>query len=118
MTSAFFDARETMAWCMVGTAVYQVGWASSIQPKNLSALKPGVQNTCEPAASGASTPAISPWMWNSGMMFSPQSAAVNCSVLRMWVAEAARLRWDSGTILGREVVPEVCSTIDTSSAWA
>ena len=54
-------------------------------------------------------------MWNSGMMFRPQSAAVNFSVARMFCAEAARLRCDSGTILGREVVPEVCSTIDTSS---
>jgi hypothetical protein len=25
MMSAFFGARPTMAWCMVGTAVYQVG---------------------------------------------------------------------------------------------
>jgi hypothetical protein len=118
MTSRFFDAREMMVWCIVGTAVYQVGLASSIQPKNFSALKPGVQNTCEPAASGASTPAIRPWMWNSGMMFSPQSVAVNCSVLRMLLADAARLPCDSGTILGREVVPEVCSTIDTSSICA
>jgi hypothetical protein len=60
MTSLFLLARPTMAWCMVGTAVYQVGLASSIQPKNFSALKPGVQNTCEPAASGASTPAMRP----------------------------------------------------------
>jgi hypothetical protein len=73
--------------------------ASSIQPKNFSALKPGVQNTCEPAASGASTPAMRPWMWNSGMMFRPQSAAVNCSVRRMLVAEAPgslRQRHDLG----------------------
>ena len=33
---------------MVGTAVYQVGLASSIWPKNFSALKPGVQNTEPP----------------------------------------------------------------------
>ena len=107
-----------MAWCMVGTAVYQVGRASSIQAKNFSALKPGVQKTCEPAASGASTPAIRPWMWKSGMMFSPRSAAVNCSVRAMWVAEAARLRCESGTIFGLEVVPEVCSSIEMSSGSA
>ena len=47
---------------MVGTAVYQVGLASSIQAKKRSALKPGVQNTRPPADSGASTPAIRPWM--------------------------------------------------------
>ena len=46
---------------MVGTAVYQVGLASSIQTKNFNALNPGVQNTWEPADRGASTPAISPW---------------------------------------------------------
>jgi hypothetical protein len=34
----------------------------------------------------------------------------------MLVADAARLACDSGTILGREVVPEVCSTIEMSSA--
>jgi hypothetical protein len=33
----------------------------------------------------------------------------------MLLAEAHRLRCDSGTIFGREVVPEVCSTIETSS---
>jgi len=49
ITSRFLEARVRMAWCMVGTAVYQVGLASSIQAKNFSALKPGVQNTCEPA---------------------------------------------------------------------
>ena len=118
ITSAFFEARARIVWCIVGTAVYQVGFASSIQPKNFSALKPGVQNTCEPADSGASTPAIRPWMWKSGMMFRPQSVGTNFSVARMCCAEAARLRCDSGTIFGREVVPEVCSTIDTSSGSA
>src|SRR5271166_2721875 len=53
---------------MVGTAVYQVGFDSSIAAKNFSALNPGVQNTEPPRDSGASSPAISPWMWNSGMM--------------------------------------------------
>ena len=38
---------------MVGTAVYQVGLASSISAKNLSALNPGVQNTAPPRESGA-----------------------------------------------------------------
>ena len=45
---------------MVGTAVYQVGFASSISAKNLSALKPPVQNTAPPCESGADRPAISP----------------------------------------------------------
>ena len=47
---------------MVGTAVYQVGLASSICAKNFSALNPGVQKTPPPRDSGAATPAISPWI--------------------------------------------------------
>ena len=46
-------------------------------------------------------------MWNKGITFSPQSSAVNCSELRMLVADATKLLCDKGTILGREVVPEV-----------
>jgi hypothetical protein len=57
-------------------------------------------------------------MWNSGMMFSPMSVGLNCSVRAMLAAEVHRLRCDSGTILGREVVPEVCSTIEMSPGWA
>ena len=98
--------------------MYQVGAASSIQAKNLSASKPGVQQTCEPADSGARIPAISPWIWKSGMMFSPRSAAVNRSDDRMWRAEAATFCCERGTIFGRDVVPEVCSTRAVSSAAA
>ena len=60
ITSRLCEARARMVWCMVGTAVYQVGLASFIQPKNFRALNPGVQKTWLPAASGASRPAISP----------------------------------------------------------
>ena len=61
---------------MVGTAVYQVGCASSSQPKNRSALKPGVQTTEAPAAERApAPPPIRPWMWNSGMMLRQRSLA-------------------------------------------
>ena len=41
--SGLRSARGRIAWCMVGTAVYQVGLASSSQWKKRSALKPGVQ---------------------------------------------------------------------------
>ena len=60
--AAFCRARARMAWCMVGTAVYQVGRACSIQPKNFKALNPGVQKMLLPADRGASTAAMSPWM--------------------------------------------------------
>ena len=36
----------------------------------------------------------------------------------MCCADANTLRWVNGTILGRDVVPEVCSTNATSSACA
>ena len=45
---------------MVGTAVYQLGFESSIQAKNFSALNPGVQKMEPPSLRGASTAAISP----------------------------------------------------------
>ena len=72
--SALRAARARIAWCMVGTAVYQVGFTSSSHWKNFSALKPGVQTTDAPAESEESTAAIRPWMWNSGMMLRQRSA--------------------------------------------
>src|SRR5213079_1051392 len=97
ITSWLWVARARMVWCIVGTAVYQVGLASLIQAKNLSALKPGVEKTRLPAASGASKLAISPWMWNSGMTMSPQSSGASWSVEAMFRAEAVMFRWDNGT---------------------
>src|SRR5215471_865716 len=99
---------------MVGTAVYQVGRTSAIHVKKRRALKPVVQQTSPPADSGASVPAIKPWMWNSGMMLRPRSALENANVSRIWRADAHTLRWASGTILGREVVPEGFHTIPMS----
>ena len=43
MTSLLLAERDKIAWCMVGTAVYQVGLTSSIWLKNFKALKPLVQ---------------------------------------------------------------------------
>src|SRR3954454_5293466 len=62
MLSGLRSARVRIAWCIVGTAVYQVGWASSSQAKKRRALKPGVQKTEAPAASDESVAAIRPWM--------------------------------------------------------
>src|SRR6266404_6057564 len=95
---------------MVGTAVYQVGFTSSSQAKKRRALKPGVQLTDAPEASDERTAAIRPWMWNNGMMLRQRSFGFSATAPPIWRAEAARLAADSGTILGRAVVPEVCST--------
>src|SRR5260221_8387122 len=85
-------ARARIAWCIVGTAVYQLGSTSCSQPKNFSALKPGVQDTQPPADNGANMPAISPWMWNSGMMLKPRSCAVKAVERATFDAEAQTLR--------------------------
>src|SRR5262249_21372900 len=101
------SARARIAWCIVGTAVYQVGLISSSQPKNFSALNPGVHTTDAPALSDANVAAIRPWMWKSGMMLRQMSSCVSAIVWRMWRAEAQTLAWLNGTIFGRDVVPEV-----------
>ena len=54
-------------------------------------------------------------MWNSGITCNDRSAAVRASDSAMPQAERARFRWRSGTILGLDVVPEVCRTRATSS---
>src|SRR5689334_17097530 len=103
---------------MVGTAVYQLGVTSSSQPKNLSALKPGVQEMEAPADSEESTAAMSPCIWNSGMMLRQLSSDLSARVRAILLAEAVTFLWLSGTIFGRDVVPDVCSTSATSSACA
>ena len=47
-------------------------------------------------------------MWNSGITFKHLSPGRSRRVAAMLRADAARFAWLSGTILGREVVPEVC----------
>ena len=56
----FLLARERIAWCIVGTAVYQLGAASSNQLNTLKALNEGQQNTELPAATDDNTAAINP----------------------------------------------------------
>ena len=50
------------------------------------------------------------------MTVNERSAAVSCSDAAMFCADAARFRWRSGTIFGRDVVPDVWSTSASSSA--
>jgi hypothetical protein len=52
------------------------------------------------------------------MIASPRSATDNANVLQMWRAEVQIFSCDSGTILGLEVVPDVCSTSAMSSGAA
>ena len=57
---AFNLPRARIARCIVGTAVYQVGWKAAIQSKKRGASKPGVATTLAPALSDASTAATRP----------------------------------------------------------
>ena len=113
--SALRGARARIAWCMVGTAVYQVGSAASSQPKKRSASKPGLHQTEPPAARLDATAATRPWMWKSGITFRQRSSGVSASAAPMCRAEAAMFACVSGTIFGREVVPEVCRISATRS---
>src|SRR5205823_14942992 len=105
IASALFGARNRIAWCIVGTPEYHVGFTSVSHEKNLSALNPGVQHTSPPADSGASSAAIRPPMWKSGMMTMPRSSAVGESVPRLISADGQTSVSASGTIFGRAVVP-------------
>src|SRR3546814_21143956 len=67
--SALRPARARIAWCMVGTAVYQDGFTSSNQRNAFSPSKTGEQCTDAPARIDHVTAAIRPWMRTTGLMF-------------------------------------------------
>ena len=100
---------------MVGTAVYQVGSKTSSHSKKRKALKSPGQAMAPPADRGASSPAMSPWMWKRGITNRQRSSEVRASDSAMLAAERARLAWVRGTVFGRAVVPEVWRTRATSS---
>ncbi len=52
--------RARIAWCIVGTAVYQVGAVCAIQSKNSTAENAGVHTLDAPAASDDSSPPTRP----------------------------------------------------------
>ena len=52
------------------------------------------------------------------MMLRLTSEAVRARVRTMFPADTTMFVWVSGTIFGREVVPEVCSTKATSCSFA
>src|SRR5580704_4379848 len=92
---------------MVGTAEYQVGANSRSQPKKRLTSHPGVQTTPPPAASDVITVAMRPWPWNSGSTFRQRSVSLSCSAATALKAEVQILACVSGTIFGRDVVPDV-----------
>ena len=76
-------ARCRMAWCIVGTALYQVGRSSSTHLKNRIAWKPGLDATAAPAFRDESSPPIKPWIWNSGMMLRHLSSGTSLRAVAM-----------------------------------
>ena len=116
--SVFRAACSSIARCIVGTAVYQVGENSLSQLKNLETSKPGVHTMLAPAEIEDNVAPIRPWMWKRGMIFKQRSFCDILSTLRMFSAELHIFLLVNGTILGREVVPEVCRTNATSLVLA
>src|SRR4051794_36296261 len=100
---------------MVGTAVYQVAFVVAAQSRNESGSKPGVHTTLAPARMLARSAATRPWMWNSGMTLRHRSPAVSWTDAATLAADVRRFVWDSGTVFGRAVVPDVCNTRAMSS---
>src|SRR5262245_59870479 len=73
--------RARIAWCIVGTAVYQVGDVSRSQRANFSASNPGVHTTLAPAERLASSAPTRPCTWNKGMMLRHRSDATSPRLL-------------------------------------
>ena len=103
---------------MVGTPEYQLIFSSRAWSRNFRALNPPVQQTEAPFDMLVARTAISPWIWNSGMMFRQWSLSVSSRLAAILRADAMILRCISGTTLGRDVVPDVCRTSASLSAPA
>ena len=95
--------------------MYQVGRNSVSQPKNAVGSKPGVQTTLEPAANAATRPEIKPCPWNRGSTLSNRSRDRSARLVPTLWADRQTLAWVSGTVLGRDVLPEV-KRMNASSA--
>ena len=99
-TSAGLAERASrIAWCIVGTAVVQVGSSASSQSKNRTWWKPRRADdaSLRPRATRAER-ATSPWMWKSGMTFEaavsrprgPGSYSTFRAEARRWPGRAGR----------------------------
>ena len=96
------------------------GGLKAIQPAKelLRGRSPARRRCARPRSSDDRTAAIRPWIWNSGMTFRQQSCGVSASEAAILTADWQRLAWVSGTILGLDVVPEVCRTSAVSDGSA
>ena len=111
-------ARARIAWCMVGTAVYQVGFASPSQRKEAQRIEAG---RAERAAAGRERGEHG----RDQPVDMEQRHDVEAAVVRRqrqrradMAGGGARLAWLSGTSFGREVVPEVWRRSATSPSSA
>ena len=85
------------------------------QPKKLLTSHPGVQTTLAPAASEVSTLAMRPCPWNRGITFKHRSVSFSTSAAHELRADVQMLACVSGTIFGRDVVPDVRNSSATSA---
>ena len=77
MIARCWAAFARMAWCTVGTAVYQVGRNSTSEAKNVGGEKPELHTQLVPAISDVSIAAIGPYIWKNGNGFRHRSFAAN-----------------------------------------
>ena len=108
--SRFLSALINIAWCIVGTPEYQVIFSLFALSKNFNALNPLLAHTDAPTFIDAARTAINPCMWNNGIIFRQWSLSVKLRLLEILSAEEKIFLFVNGTILGLDVVPEVCST--------
>ena len=107
-------ADNTARW-IAGTAVYQVGRNSFSQPKNAAASKPGVQTTLEPAANAADKPGDQAMPMEQRQHAEQSVPRSKCQGRRQRCGPIRQtLAWVSGTVFGRDVLPEV-NRINASS---
>ena len=92
-------ATSSIAWWIVGTAVYQVGRSSSIHPGRRARVEPGrCTRRCRRRRVTPSSAATMPWMWKSGITLRQRSSGPSPSV--------------AATLRGRR--QQVCSVSGTS----
>ena len=84
-----------------------VGLVVSISGQKPIGLNLSGTTTAPPDASVARADATSPWTWNSGITHMETSPGPSSYELTTFAIDAVRLRWRSGTRLGRLVVPLV-----------
>ena len=82
--SLFLFALNKIAWCIVGTPEYQVIFSNLAKSRNFNALKPLEAHTDAPTFIDVAKTAISPWIWNNGIIFKQWSLSVRLKLFEIF----------------------------------